>query len=235
MATSPTIISDPEHLREAAGTAYVVLRPLGALAERFDEIQGQVIARLGEVRASVPVAHATMKAYGRPAAPLVDRDDNAMVRVVGEWAAATRPPRMIADACDAFDEECIPIVRLRSEPDLRPALADLRRRSLRAGLPGGHEDRYEPGEWIFHLSLAYPYDMPDDAWVALARWVRSVDVGGASCGTTEAELLRYGGPERTLGRFPFSGDHVRRSCSILAVAIWLMPHSRSSVSKHQRA
>jgi len=206
VATYPPIISDPEHLREAAGTAYVVLRPEGVLADRFDEIQGRVVARLGEARASVPVAHATMKAYGRPAAPLVDRDDVAIVRVVGEWAAASRPPLMVADACDAFDEESIPIVRLRPEPDLRPALVSLRRRSLQAGLPGGYEDRYEPDDWVFHLSLAYPDDMPDDDWHSLARWVRSLDAGEASCVVTEAELLRYdGGPERTLDRFPFSG------------------------------
>jgi CubicO group peptidase (beta-lactamase class C family) len=188
------VIADPKVLREAAGTAYVVLRPTGDLADAFVRWQGEVLDRLGGARATVPAAHATVKAFGSSSAPLTGDDLERIREVVEDWAAATAPIDLRAVALDVFEgDEAVPVVRLAPIP----ALADLWARAAAAGLPAGHSDAIGADGWIAHLSLAYPADPEPARWAELVAWARGVDVGDLSCTVATAELLVFdGGPER---------------------------------------
>jgi CubicO group peptidase (beta-lactamase class C family) len=188
------VIADPKVLREAAGTAYVVLRPTGDLADAFVRWQGEVLDRLGGARATVPAAHATVKAFGSSSAPLTDDDLERIREVVEDWASATAPIDLRAVALDVFEgDEAVPVVRLAPIP----ALADLWARAAAAGLPGGYSDAIGADGWIAHLSLAYPVEPEPARWAELVAWARGVDVGDLSCTVATAELLVFdGGPER---------------------------------------
>jgi CubicO group peptidase (beta-lactamase class C family) len=189
-----SVIADPEVLREAAGTAYVVLRPTGDLADAFVRWQGEMLDRLGGARATVPAAHATLKAFGSSSAPLTGDDLERIREVVEDWASATAPIDLRAVALDVFEgDEGVPVVRLAPIP----ALADLWARAAAAGLPGGYSDAIGADGWIAHLSLAYPVEPEPARWAELVAWARGVDVGDLSCTVATAELLVFdGGPER---------------------------------------
>lgn len=204
----PPIVSDPEHLRRAAGSAYVVIRPSGSLADRFARIQASAL-RAAPGTPVVPAAHCTLQGFGGPDRPLTRVQVDAIEELVGAWAtdAVRGPLRLVADAVDAFGGERVPVIRLRAEPDLRSAIGVLRRRARLAGLPV-HDD-IPAREWILHLSLAYFGDMDGAAWDPYARRVRALDAGSTECPAAEADLLRYdGGPERTVAVFPLGSSPV---------------------------
>jgi CubicO group peptidase (beta-lactamase class C family) len=194
------------HLAEAAGTAYVVVRPVLDLAEAFTRWQGQVLDRLGGARSSVPAAHATLKSFGSGEAPLGAGDVEAIAMVVAAWAADTPPFTLRAEALDVFDEGDlrIPVVRLDTGP-IREAMRDLWGRCGAAGLPPGAADGIGVDGWIAHLSLAYPEPPEPARWAELAIWMRHVVTDASSTAST-VDLVSYdGGPERRAGRWTLSG------------------------------
>jgi serine-type D-Ala-D-Ala carboxypeptidase/endopeptidase len=200
----PPVIREPPP--EVAGSAYVVLRPGGALEERCTSLQADLAKKLAGAKAPAPAPHVTMKAFGTEDRHVTDEDLPAIVAVVRGWAAAT--PRLIirAEAVDAFDEEQVPVVRVVATPELSRALVDLWRRSADAELPSGSLDVYGADDWIFHLSLAYPGGLDDARWRELTAWLRNQDVAGAEATVDAADLLLFdGGPERWIGRYPLSG------------------------------
>lgn len=197
------VIVDPARLRAAEGTAYVVLRPTGDLADAFLRWRGEALDRLGGVPAIVPAAHVTLKAFGSSSAPLAPGDEESIAEVVAAWAAATPSIELRAQALDVFDDdERIPIVRLAPIA----ALPDLWARAAAAGLPAGYADPIGAEVWIAHLSLAYPDDPDPARWAEVAAWARVVDTGDLTCRIDEAELIAFdGGPERRLGRYVLDG------------------------------
>jgi CubicO group peptidase (beta-lactamase class C family)/2'-5' RNA ligase len=200
----PPVIPDPPP--DVAGTAYVVLRPGGLLAERFADLQADVTKRLHGVSARGPAPHVTLKAFGTSERPVVENVVPSIVDVVRAWATMTPPLRIRAEATDAFDEETVPVVRVSATPALRAALVDLRRRCADAGLPAGYSDVHGAAGWIFHLSLAYPAGLDDRRWRDLTAWLRAQEVPADESVVGGADLLMYdGGPERWIARFPLSG------------------------------
>lgn len=200
------IVTDPAYLELGRGTAYVVARPTGRLAAWFDALQPEVLARLGGLPVAAPAAHATLKSFGAQASPLAEDDLAPIAEAVQAWAAETPALRLTAEALDAFDDQQVPVVRLRATGELRGALASLRSRSIAAGLPTGYADVWGPDEWVFHLSLAYPRDVPAARWEELAAWLRGLPVEDATCLVEAVDLVAFdGGPERWLGRFRLEG------------------------------
>ncbi len=197
------IVVDREHLRAAAGTAYVLLRPVADLADAFTRWQGDVLDRLGGARASVPAAHATVKAFGSTGEPIDAAGEARILEVVQAWAAATPPVTLTAEALDVFEaDEWLPVVRLAPIP----ALADLWTRAAAAGLPRGYADDIGAEGWIPHLSLAYPDDVEPARRAVVIAWARALGTHGVSSVALQAELLVFdGGPERRLGTFRLGG------------------------------
>jgi CubicO group peptidase (beta-lactamase class C family)/2'-5' RNA ligase len=200
----PPVIPHPPP--DVAGTAYVVLRPAGVLAERFADLQAEVTKHIGGVSALKPAPHVTLKAFGTSERPVVENDVPSIADVVRAWSATTPPLRIRAEATDAFDDETVPVVRVAATPALRAALVDLRRRCADAALPAGYSDVHGADGWIFHLSLAYPVGLDDRRWRELTAWLRDQEVPGDESMVHAADLLMYdGGPERWIGRYPLRG------------------------------
>jgi 2'-5' RNA ligase len=197
-----SIITDPAHLAEAAGTAYVCLRPGGEAEETFNRIQRDLREAGGDDRSSWPAVHMTLEGFGTPARP-VDHDlEGQLGPLVEGWARETEPLELQIEGLDVFADDRIPIVLIRRTSPLTAAHHDLQTRVEPTGLPS--KDEISLQDWIFHLSLVY-YD--GDRWPDLEAAVRAITVPAASCVVREAELVGFeGGPERLLGRFPFIGS-----------------------------
>ncbi|MGZ8630218.1 MAG: serine hydrolase [Actinomycetota bacterium] len=200
------ILVDERKLRQAAGTAYVVVRPVADLADAFMRWQGEVLDRLGGAPAVVPVAHTTLKAFGSADVPLAEVDETQIVEVVTAWAAHQRPIELRVVALEVFEDDRIPVVRLDATASFRAGMVALRDVAAGAGAPFGDSDDIAVEGWIPHLSLAYPHDVEPARWAELGAWTRGVQVGGAMSVALEAELVVYdGGAERRLGVFPLGG------------------------------
>jgi len=199
------ILVDEWKFREALGTAYVIVRPVGALAKAFSGWQGETLDRIG-VRCAAPAGHATLKAFGTRDSPLTGEDERRIVEVVQAWAASQGGLELRATALEILRQDDTPIVRLDGSAIL-PAISDLRSASVSAGLPTAESDRIALDGWIPHLSLAYPIDRGAARWQELEGWMR--DIGptvSASCVALHAEVVTYAeGAERLLGVFPLEG------------------------------
>jgi len=201
------ILTDPVALAAHDRIAYLILRPVAALAEAFDGWRGDVLDRLGAASSVLGAAHATCKVWGSSSQPLQPADEQRIVDVVAAWAAATRPIELRADALDVFDgDESVPVVLLTMSEQLRSALADLWSRSADAALPTGYSDHHGADGWRAHLSLCYPREHPPAAvWEPLRTWLAHQDTGPVASVAHDAELVIFGdGRERRLGRFPFT-------------------------------
>lgn len=197
------IITDPAHLADAAGTAYVCVRPSGEVAEAFDRMQGRIRDVVGEDRASWPAAHMTLHGFGSREHPLDAAAEHEIASFVERWAGVTRPLELRVDGIEVFAEERIPIVRIRGTEALGAAIAVIRSGSARARLTPNANEAIPVEDWVFHLSLVY-YD--DDRWSSLDAAVRDLQPPAVSCVAGEVELVGFdGGPERLLGRFPLLG------------------------------
>ena len=200
---SPVIV-DEWKVREAVGTACVIVRPVGALAQAFTGWQGETLDRIG-VRCAAPSGHATLKAFGAQGSPLTGEDERRIVEVVQAWAASHGGLELHATALEILREDGIPIVRLDG-PAILSAMSDLRSASAEAGLPIAESDRVALDGWIPHLSLAYPVGRGTARWHELEGWMREIGpIVSTSCVALHAEVVTYGeGAERCLGVFPLS-------------------------------
>lgn len=202
MARRAPIITHAVHLAEAAGTAYVCVRPTGEVAETFDRVQRHLRKVAGDDRASWPAAHLSLNGFGTPDRPVDAAIEPQVTSLVHRWAGETAQLELQLEGVDVFEEVRIPFVRIRRTPSLGTALADLRSRAAAVGLQGT-EDRIASQDWIFHLSVVY-YD--GERWPEVEAAARSITVPSASCVVHEVELVGFdGGPERLLGRFPLLG------------------------------
>jgi 2'-5' RNA ligase len=202
MAPRQPIITDPSHLAEAAGTAYVCVRPSGGVEHAFAPAQRHLLGAAGDDRASWPASHMSLKGFGTPDRPVDATIEPRLVSLVEQWASETAPLELQLDGVGVFAEARIPFLRIRRTPSLGAALSDLRSRAALADLRGD-EDRIAPQDWVFHLSLVY-YD--GERWQDVEAATRSLTVPHASCKAGDVELVGFdGGPERLLGRFPLLG------------------------------
>lgn len=196
------IITDPDHLAEAAGSAYVCVRPGGAVAEAFDAMQARLRDVVREDRASWPAAHLTLKGFGTRAGPLDAAAERTISPVVERWANETPPLELAIEGVEVFEDDRIPVVRIQRSHQLGDALTSFRSAASTVGLPGD-EDAIPTEDWIFHLSLVY-YD--GERWPLVDAAAREVELPSVSCIANEVELVGFdGGPERLLGRFPLLG------------------------------
>jgi hypothetical protein len=198
------IVVDERWFHRVAGAAFVVVRPVGELAERFTMWQGEVLDRLGAACVA-PGAHATVKSFGSTQEPLTDDEERRIVEVVRTWAASCSPVALHAAGLEVFSDASIPVVRLHATTSLADALTSLRVSASEAGLPAGSGDEITAVDWVPHLSLAYPVDAP--AVVAeVEAWMRGVPVEVAPSTALQAEVVAYDdGSERRLATFPFAG------------------------------
>lgn len=202
MAERRPVITDPLHLKEVRGTAYLWLRACGDVETVFRRTQDHLRVVAGSDRASWPEGHLTFKTFGatgRAVDPSVEPD---LVSLARAWAHVTPPLRLEIEASDVFDASRIPIIRVKRTPQLTAALCDVRGRAEAIGMMSV-EDRIAPDNWIHHLSLVY---YGGAHWPEVAAATRSFGVTQAGCEVREVELVAFdGGPERVLARLPLLG------------------------------
>ena len=195
-------ITDPGHLAELAGKAYTCVRPAGEIADAFFVLQRAIREAIGPEEGSWPSPHMSLRGFGTMDHPVDAAMTRRILGVVAAWAERASPLQLIAEGGDVFDEDRIPILRIRRTPTLEAAFADLRFRCEAANLVG-YEDGISVDDWIFHLSLVY-YE--GDAWLDVVAAIEGLSVPEASCIVDSVELVGFdGGPERLLGRFELAG------------------------------
>ena len=179
-----TFMSTPEQLASLEGQQYLVLRPVGPVAEDFAGAQEHLLN-------SVPVphphtGHVTLRGFYEP-----DRLEQ-LAALIRTWGASQHPIEITAEAIDSFPAPWqIVIVRLTRTASLVSAYASLTE-TLDA------TDFRRLGElslddWTFHLSLVYGKTLGADAWAELERTARREysEVLGET--VVEAELVWYAG------------------------------------------
>jgi CubicO group peptidase (beta-lactamase class C family) len=197
------IVVDGSRLRELAGTAHVIVRPVGDLAEAFTKWQGETLDRLGGVEASVPAAHVTLKSFGSAPGAVGPEDESRIVDVVTRWAASSAPIELRAEAIEMFEPDGVPVVRLAPTAPFGAAFDALRAAATSEGLPAGKSDGIAGDEWIPHLSLVYLHEVDAARRSILEEWTGHLDIGGHACLAAKAEIVAFDGDsERRLGTFP---------------------------------
>lgn len=201
------IAVDGRLLEENSGIVYVVVRPVGRLADAFDRWQGEALDRLDRSPAAAPAAHATMKALGQRGSPISPDEAARIVSLVEAWAETQPPIDLRAERLDVFDEDgVIPVVRLATTDTFRSATVSLWDRAEREGLPPGYSDEIGPGGWIPHLSLVYAWGSRGPDRARILAWAESVQVDSVSCVAAQVELVAYDERgERRLGVFDLNG------------------------------
>jgi 2'-5' RNA ligase superfamily protein len=202
MAERTPVITDPLHLKEVRGTAYLWLRACGEVATVFRRAQHHLRQVVGSDRASWPEGHLTFKTFGATGKAVDPSVEPNLVSLARAWAHVTPPLRLEIEALDVFDASRIPIIRVKRTPQLSKALVEVRDRAEAIGMTSV-EDRIEPENWIHHLSLVY---YGGTHWREVAVATRSFAVSEAACEVSEAELVAFdGGPERVLAEVSLLG------------------------------
>jgi CubicO group peptidase (beta-lactamase class C family) len=199
------IVVDTPTLTRVAGSAFVLLRPTGDLADAFERWQGEVLDRIGGSGVVAPAGHATLASFGSPDAPLGPNGDRALVDVVGRWAAGAEPPLLQPSGLGMFEvDPRVVFVRLEA-PGVVSALRALRAAAADAGLPPGEAHAIAAEAWVPHLTLALvPADeIEPNRWRELLTWLEGVSAAEPASTSTVAEVVAFdGGPGRVVATVP---------------------------------
>jgi 2'-5' RNA ligase len=196
------IAVDDRLLADAAGSVFVVVRPVGRLADAFTEWQDRALDRIGSPATIVPGAHATLASVGSRSHPVGSRDEARIVETVTAWAAGRSPIDLRALGLAVLDG--VPVVSLERTASFVEALQTLRSAAADAALPRGDIDDIPTEAFEPHLSLAYVGELEADRRAELEAWMRGVSVEVAPSVALRAEVVGYdGGPERRLALCAF--------------------------------
>lgn len=177
-------MSTPAQLASLEGQQYLVLRPAGAVADLYDEVQRAALAF--EDLPHPHTGHVTLRGFYESARRA------ELAQLIRDWAATQHQLELRADAIDSFPAPWqIPIVRLARTTSLVDAYA-----SLTAAL--ADTDFIRLGElsleeWTFHLSIVYAKTLEGDRWSALDHALRRELEPRPQETVAEAELVWYDG------------------------------------------
>jgi hypothetical protein len=104
-----------------SGTVYLCLRPAGDVAELYHEVQRSLASAAGTDRASWPAPHLSLKGFGTQQKPTDRRTETEILALVEGWARRTPALRLEVESLDSFEDERIPILRIRRTAELGDA------------------------------------------------------------------------------------------------------------------
>lgn len=181
---APAVHEPPAQLASLEGQQYLVLRPAGAVAALYDEVQPAALAL--ESLPHPHTGHVTLRGFHEPARRA------ELTQLVREWAATQHQIELRAEAIDSFPAPWqIPIVRLARTASLVGAYASLTESLVRTDLIRLGELSLE--DWTFHLSIVYAKTLEADPWDALDRALRRELEMHPEESIAEAELVWYEG------------------------------------------
>jgi hypothetical protein len=169
-----------DRLRRLEGQQYLVLRPTGAVAALYREVQASALDR--GVLPHPHTEHVTLRGFYEP-----ERLDDVR-QIARAWAAGRGPIELRAEAVDLFPAPWqIVILRLARTADLVAAYADLTAALGRTDLR--RLDELAVDDWTFHLSVVYGKELSPQDWEAFAR-TQTREVAATET-VYEAELVWY--------------------------------------------
>ncbi|MDQ0644465.1 2'-5' RNA ligase family protein [Microbacterium murale] len=179
-------MNHPDQLASLEGQQYLVLRPTGAVADDYREVQDAVLRALPVAVKHPHTAHVTLRGFYEP-----DRLDDVRA-LVRAWGAAQHPIEITTEAIDTFPAPWqIVIARLArtasvitAYASLTDALADTDFRRL---------DERALDDWTFHMSVIYGKTLDADEWRAIAESVTNEYDEHPTEVVNEAELVWYSG------------------------------------------
>ncbi|WP_244632399.1 MULTISPECIES: 2'-5' RNA ligase family protein [unclassified Microbacterium] len=174
----------PEQLASLEGQQYLVLRPTGAVAEVYREVQDAALARLDSPARRPHTGHITLRGFYEP-----ERREE-LATLIRMWATQQRPIEAIAEAVDEFPSPWqIVIVRLARSTSLVSAYS-----SLTTALDGTSFRRLGElplEEWTFHLSVLYGKTLQPEEWSRFTQAELRAFEPASTETITEAELVWY--------------------------------------------
>lgn len=191
-------MNDPAQLASLEGQQYLVLRPTGAVAETYRQMQSAALDGLDAPVTHPHTEHITLRGFFEP------ERRAELTRLVRDWAAVQPPIEVIAEAVDAFPAPWqIVIVRLARTASLVSAYS-----SLTAALETTDLRRLgelSTDDWIFHLSVVYGKRLDPERWAELERATRR-DLPQCPAETIdEAELVWYADGDEHAETIPLGG------------------------------
>lgn len=178
-------IDDPAQIAELEGQRFVVLRPVGAVAAAYRDVQRAVGTALHGRPAPCPAEpHVTLAAVGERAA--VQR----LQELVAEWAKHVTPLRLEVERLSVFPAPFQTVIaQIRRTPELFGALSSLRRC---VGDEGLHDlAAVSSEEWVFHMSVAYCSRLPAAEWDDVVTTVETMHVAPAAEVVTAVEVVAF--------------------------------------------
>ncbi|WP_231494470.1 MULTISPECIES: 2'-5' RNA ligase family protein [unclassified Microbacterium] len=174
----------PDQLASLEGQQYLVLRPSGAVAEVYREIQETALDRLGIPARRPHTGHVTLRGFFEP-----ERREE-LAALIRTWAAQQEPIEVSAEAVDVFPLPWqILIVRLARSASLVSAYS-----TLTATLDATDYRRLGElplADWTFHLSVLYGKTLDAADWSRFAKAeVRPLSPAPTEV-IAEAELVWY--------------------------------------------
>ncbi|PJJ70716.1 2'-5' RNA ligase superfamily protein [Diaminobutyricimonas aerilata] len=177
-------MTDPAQLAALEGQQYVVFRPIDGVLRAYEAAR-RAVAPLLPTGATHPHAgHVTLRGFHEP------RRVESLKNFIADWAAEQTPVTMNVDTLDGFPPPFrVAILRLARSPSLVDAYASLTHALERTDFARVGELPVD--DWIFHMSVAYCGDMPDDRWSELHRTVTDSPLRSASEVLSEIEFVWY--------------------------------------------
>jgi 2'-5' RNA ligase superfamily len=198
MSSYRPFIDDPRDIARLEGQRYVVLRPIGAVADVHRQVRALAKERLGCEISCPAGGHVTLAGFPRG----TDLDD--IRELVEEWARTMAPLRIEIERVHHFPSPFqIVIVRVRKTRELFDALTSLRERARERRLPG--LSSIQAADWVFHMSVAYCASLSASDWAEVSRFFDTLSVPAAQCVVGEVEIAAFDkGAEHQGGVFELS-------------------------------
>ena len=152
-----SFMAGPDQLASLEGQQYVVLRPFASVMAMYERVKATAQSSLPNVVTYPHTGHVTLRGFFEP-----DRVDH-LKEVVREWAAGQPFIDLRLDAIDSFPAPFkIVIARLERTPSLVYAYADLT--AMLDQTDFNRIGELSLDDWVFHMSIAYCSELPDDDW-----------------------------------------------------------------------
>lgn len=176
----------PDQLASLEGQQYVVLRPSGPVMAAYERVQATAQSSLPSAVTYPHTGHVTLRGFFEP-----DRVDQ-LKEAVRKWAASQPLIDLRVDAIDSFPAPFrIVIARLERTPSLVNAYADLT--TMLDQTDFNRIGELSLDDWVFHMSIAYCSELPDDDWEGVRTALESEIVDRPVDVASEVEFVWYEG------------------------------------------
>lgn len=177
-------MTDPHQLAALEGHQFLILRPVGRVADYCDGKRQELLHALPDALAHPNASHVTLRGFAEPS-----RIDE-LRRVAQAWAAARTAIELHVEALDVFPPPFkVLFARIRRSDALVDAYSSLTDLLETTDLRRLGELPLET--WVFHVSLVYCEGLSDSEWEQHRELCSPEPISAVSEVVAEAELVWY--------------------------------------------